>query len=405
MEIGERPTVLLGVGGGIAAYKAVALTSLFHQAGYETHLAMTPAATRFVAPLSFAAIINRPVLTDIFPDPAGSGRQQVYPHLFPATHAHFCVLAPATADLIAKVAHGFGDDIVSACVLSLPANCRRFFCPAMNVEMWRQPVVQENVEKLGRMGWQRIGPDSGYLACGVVGEGRMAEANEIFSIITASLPANQRLANRRVLILSGPTIEHLDPVRFISNHSSGKMGKALAAGCAHAGAEVTFITGPVSREYLPQHSRITILPINSAVEMLQTAQSLFQQADIVLYAAAVADFMATKTDPQKVPKTTGNFTLEMTSTPDVAATLNQNKRPGQWCVGFALETGADAHARAREKLHRKNLDAIVLNGVDSFGADTGTFTYLAAGAPDSEENWGQISKTLCAARIIEKIPG
>jgi len=394
--------ILLGIGGGISAYKAVQVASTLYQSGQAVYVAMTKAAQQFVTPLSFAGVTRRRAVTDMFTPPSTDEREDIYPHLYPATEAEVFVLVPATANLIGKVAHGIGDDVVTTAALSLPASCRRYFCPAMNVEMWRQPVVQANVALLESRGWRRIGPDAGHLACGTTGTGRMSEAADIVAIIRADLEAGAPLAGKRVLILSGPTVEHLDPVRFLSNHSSGKMGKALAEAAARSGASVDFVSGPVAAANLPSHPGITVHPVVSARDMLAQAQSLFPAADGVLYVAAVADYQVLTPDAQKRPKTKRPFTLQLDPTPDIAATLCAARRPGQACIGFALET-EDGLAKAKGKLARKHLDGIVLNGVDSFGAADGDFTYVSARPDVAPAAWGRLDKAECARRILAEL--
>lgn len=398
----HNTTVLLGIGGGVAAYKAVAVASSLHQAGFAVSVAMTPAAQKFVTPLTFLAVTNRAVLTSIFPDNDADNRAEIYPHLYPATTATICILLPATADLIAKIAHGMGDDIVSASVLSLPTSCRRYFCPAMNVEMWNQPVVQGNVARLGALGWQRIGPDSGYLACGAVGAGRMAEPEAIVAMVMEYSQHCHRLAGKRILVLSGPTIEHLDPVRFISNHSSGKMGRAIAMAAVQAGAQVDFVTGPVSPDHLPHDAKITITTVTSATDMLAAAEAVFSHADATVFVAAVADYTPADPKSTKEPKTAKGLRLFLMPTPDIAARLGAKKKSGQICIGFAVETAAGADKRAQEKLRQKSLDAIVLNSADAFGADNAEFRFLAAKAKRWEP-WGKIDKSECGRRIVDKI--
>jgi phosphopantothenoylcysteine decarboxylase/phosphopantothenate--cysteine ligase len=394
----RAPQVLLGICGGVAAYKAVDVASRLRKAGCEVHIAMTDAACAFVAPLTFAAVSGNAVLDRLIPDRAASG-DATYPHLYPATRADAFIVLPATANTLAKIAHGLASDIVSACALSLPRHCLRFFCPAMNVEMWGNPVVQENTRLLEQRGWQRIGPESGPLACGMEGEGRMSEPADIAERVLARLRAPRPLGGRRVLILSGPTREHFDPVRFIGNPSSGKMGRALAEAAAEAGADVDFVTGPVADEQLPRAPGIEIARIVSADDLLAAARARFDRADIVIYAAAVADYRPAAAHGEKLPKHDGPLTLQLEPTPDVAATLNTNKRPGQIAIGFALQT-CDGPAKAAEKMARKSFDGIVLNALDALGGDSGRYTWIAPGAPP--EDWGLLSKPECARRILAR---
>lgn len=390
---------LLGVCGGVAAYKAVDVASRLRKAGWEVHVALSEAAGAFVTPLTFAAVTGHRVLDRLFVNANEASGDALYPHLYPSTRAALFLLLPATADMIARIAHGHGSDIVSTCALSLPATCRRVFCPAMNVEMWRQPVVGENVRKLEALGWTRIGPVAGPLACGMAGEGRMSEPADIVAGLDAPTIARANLAGRRVLIVSGPTREHLDPVRFIGNPSSGRMGQALAEEAMAAGATVDFVTGPVAPANLPRGAEIT--PVTSAEDMLAAAAAGYARADIAIYAAAVADYRPVVRHERKLPKKGGRITVDLEATPDVAATLNAGKRKGQVAIGFALQTH-DGAKNARAKLERKHLDGIVLNGLDALGGDSGTYTWIGAraGRAPEVEPWGKLDKSACARRIL-----
>lgn len=391
-------TALAAICGGVAAYKAVEVVSRLRKAGAEIHVAMSDAAREFVTPLTFGAVSGQPVLTTLFPNQDQASGEARYPHLYPATRANLFLVMPATADIIAKLAQGLGSDLVSTCALSLPPTCHRVFCPSMNVDMWHQPVVQENVRLLEERGWIRVGPDAGLLACGAEGAGRMSEPAEIIEIALGLLARAQRLSGRRLLILSGPTREHLDPVRFIGNPSSGKMGKALAEEALANGAEVDFVTGPVADELLPRGPRLTVRRVVSAEQMLQAARSVQPRADLVIYAAAVADYRPAEVQDQKLPKEAGERVLRLVSTPDIAATLNADRRPGQVCIGFALQTH-DGAARAAEKLRAKNLDGIVLNGPEALGGEGGRYTFITR---DSSADWGPLSKRACARRIVDE---
>ena len=392
-----RP-IVLGICGGIAAYKAVDVASRLRKAGHTVHVAMTEAAAAFVTPLTFAAVSGQPVLDRLLPD-ADAGGERSYPHLYPATRAAAFIVLPATANTLAKLAHGLAPDIVAACALSLPADCARILCPAMNVEMWRNPVVQENLRTLEARGWLRVGPASGALACGMEGEGRLSEPADIVAALDAQLHAARALANRRVLVLSGPTREHFDPVRFIGNPSSGKMGRALADAAARAGAQVDFITGPVPEENLPRHANVAVERITSADDLLAAARARFDAADIVIYAAAVADYRPVQYQNEKLPKQPGALTLNLEATPDVAATLNARKRPGQVAIGFALQTH-DGAAKAADKMARKQFDGIVLNALDALGGETGGYTWIEPGA--APQAWGTLAKPDCARRILAR---
>jgi len=396
----KTKTILVGVSGGIAAYKSVDVVSRLKKIGHQVHVLMTEAATRFVTPLTFEAISGHRVSSSVFPEGSVEKSEQAYPHLYPATSADVFIVAPATADIIARLAAGLGSDAVTTSALSLPGNCRKFFAPAMNVEMWHQPVVQQNVARLEQLGWVRIGPEAGELACGMTGEGRMTEPAQLVEAIendtTASSSMNE-LAGKRVLILSGPTCEHIDPIRFISNASSGKMGKALAEQAAQQGADVTFVTGPVPEANVPCHASIRVEKVVSADNLLQTGRQHFPQSDVIVYAAAVADYRPAKFTEEKMPKQTGAVTLSLEATPDVAATLNKEKRPGQIAVGFALQTH-DGEKRALEKMRAKKFDGIVLNSPDALGGDNGSYTFFDA-TSEQPAQWGKLAKQECATRI------
>ncbi len=400
-EESNPPIILVGVCGGIAAYKAVDLASRLKKKGAEVTAALSPAATRFVQPLTFSAITGRDALAEGIPAHSRGEFESLYPHLYPATRAHAFVLAPATADMIAHIAHGFGRDVVSTAVLSLPASCHRFFCPSMNVEMWENPAVRENVGILEDRGWVRIGPDAGALACGMEGAGRMAEPPEIAERVWTGLRVSTRFDGRRILITSGPTREYLDPVRFVGNSSSGKMGRALAEAAALMGAEVDFITGPADPDNLPSHNAVTIHRVTSARDMLDAAQARIDKADIAIYAAAVADYTPTDFSPDKKPKDGTGLSLNLHPTPDIAATLNAKKGPGQVSIGFALQTG-NGRDEARAKCRDKGFDAIVLNHVDAMGSDHAAYQVLSAGEDVEFEDWGRLDKPACARRILER---
>lgn len=388
--------ILVGVSGGIAAYKALEVVSALRKLGHDVRVCMSESAKQFVTPLSFAAVSGKPVLASQWPSPATleSGEMEdMYPHLYPATQCDVFVVVPATANTMANLAQGRGVDSVSTSALSLKQDCRRIFCPSMNVEMWDQQIVGENVMALEAHGWERVGPEAGHLACGMTGSGRLAEPAAILAAITHQ----PRLKGKNVLILSGPTREHLDPVRFIGNPSSGKMGKALAEAARREGAEVAFISGPVPGSNLPAVDEL--VKVVSAEEMLAAAEHRFRAADIVLYVAAVADYTPVERRSTKAPKETGNVTIELKATPDIAATLCAHKRPEQVCIGFALQT-EDGERHAQRKLKAKHLDAIVLNYIDTLGAADGRFSFIAVDA--EPQHWGRLDKRSCAQGIVDE---
>ncbi len=398
----SEKTILVGISGGVAAYKALDVVSALRKQGHRVHVVMTDAATQFVTPTTFAAVSGHPVAHSMWPDPSAPTLEGQYPHLYPATEADLFLLLPATANTISKLAHGEGSDLLSTCALSLPPHCHKIFCPSMNVEMWNNVFVQENVHRLEHEGWLRLGPESGHLACGMTGAGRLKEPAEILAEIQGLLDRPLPLSGQQVLILSGPTREHLDPIRFIGNPSSGLMGKALAEHAAHLGAMVQFVTGPVPDDHLPEHPSCSIHRVLGALEMLDTARAHLAASKAVLYVAAVADYRPTSTSDQKLPKSETSLTLELIPNPDLSATLNAEKPDNTFAIGFALQTH-DGEGHARKKLEKKGLDGIVLNYPDSLGAAEGTFSYLAKGEASFIE-WGAIGKREVARRILAQLP-
>ncbi|MBM4156713.1 MAG: bifunctional phosphopantothenoylcysteine decarboxylase/phosphopantothenate--cysteine ligase CoaBC [Lentisphaerae bacterium] len=398
--MGNPSVILVGVSGGISAYKAAEVVSALARAGHEVHVAMTRAAGEFVTPTTFASLSRRRVLTRMFPAPDATAGEDLFPHLYPASRADAFVLCPATADAMARIAAGMADDVVAASVLALPGGCRRLFAPAMNSAMWANPAVQANVRRLEAAGWIRIGPGTGALACGVSGDGRMAEPAEILDRVASALEPAGPLAGRRVLILSGPTREPIDPVRFISNASSGRMGRALALEAAGRGAAVDFVSGPVAEAQLPGASGLTVRRVTTAREMLAVAAPLARRADIVILAAAVADVAPARPRAAKASKSSLGRSLALAPTPDIAATLSAARRPGQVFVGFALES-AGGRSRAARKLAAKKLDAIVLNDTASPGADGASFAWLDRARGARWQAWGRLDKAACARRILD----
>ncbi len=397
----ENPSVILvGVCGGIAAFKAAEVVSALARAGHEVHVAMTPAAREFVTATTFASLSRNRVLARMFPDAEATGGDDLFPHLFPASRARAFVLCPATADAMARIAAGRADDVVAASVLALPPTCRRLFAPAMNSAMWGNPAVQDNVRRLESAGWIRVGPGTGALACGTSGEGRMAEPAEILARLETALAPSGPLCGRRVLILSGPTREPIDPVRFISNASSGRMGRALAVEAAARGATVEFVTGPVAEAQIPAGEGIAVRRVTTAREMLAAARSPARRAAVVILAAAVADVAPARPRRAKASKAALGRTLPLAPTPDIAATLAAARRPGQVFIGFALES-AGGRRRAERKLAAKGLDAIVLNGPDSPGAPAAAFAWLDRARGSRWSAWGRLGKDACARRILD----
>src|SRR5690242_9313626 len=348
--------ILLGVGGGIAAYKAAELARLLMQQDHQVQVAMTRAATEFVQPLTFAALTGRKVLTDLF------AIESAIEHISVAQEHEALVIAPATADLMAKMAHGLADDFLTTTYLAFTGTV--ILAPAMNVNMWQHPATQANLAALQRRGHTIVEPGSGYLACGMTGPGRMAEPEEIVLAVERAASRRRDLEGETVLVTAGPTQEPLDPVRYITNRSSGKMGYALGEAAAARGAHVILVSGPV---HLAPPRGVEVINVNTAVEMREKVMENLAAADIVIKAAAVADFHLSRVPDQKVKKTAARISLELDPTPDILAELGR-KKGDYLLIGFAAET-QNLQQEARRKLETKNCDMVVGNLVG--GADLG----------------------------------
>jgi phosphopantothenoylcysteine decarboxylase/phosphopantothenate--cysteine ligase len=346
--------IILGIGGGIAAYKAAELARLLMQRGHEVRAAMTPAAREFVQPLTFAALTGRKTLTDLF------AIESAIEHIQIAQENDLLAIAPATADLIAKLAHGLADDFVTTLYLAFTGPV--VIAPAMNVNMWRHPATQANIETLRRRGHIIVEPESGYLACGMTGPGRLADPEAIALAIERAGVKRRDMEGEVALITAGPTEEPLDPVRYISNRSSGKMGYALAEAALARGARVILISGPV--RLTPPAGAETIL-VRTAAEMRQKVFENLEPAGIVIKAAAVADFHVSKPPDQKIKKTAARISLELDPTPDILAELGR-KKGDRLLIGFAAET-ENLRQEARRKLESKNCDMVVGNLVGAPG--------------------------------------
>ncbi len=387
--------VVLGVTGGIAAYKACELTSRLRKAGAQVYVVMTKNACQFVAPLTFETLSNHPVAVDTFARP----ETWEVEHVALAKRADVFVIAPATANVLAKMSCGIADDMLSTTVLATRAPI--LVAPAMNTGMWENAATQENVRILRERGVHFIGPDGGFLACGDTGAGRMSEPSAIFEAAEKLLSATNDLAGLRVLVTAGPTQEPLDPVRFITNRSSGKMGYAIAQAAAERGACVTLVTGPVN---LPVPSGTEAVRIQSTQELYAQMIQRCADQDIVIQAAAPADFTPEMVADTKIKKQGDEpLVIRLTQTPDVAAAVGKLKKPGQMLVGFAAETN-DVLANAQKKLEKKNLDLIVANDVTAPGAgfdvDTNLVTLITK---DGLETLPLMQKSQVAHALLDKI--
>lgn len=389
--------ILLGVSGSIAAYKAALLTRLLIKQGDDVQVLMTRAAADFITPLSLATLSKRPVLQDIHSESGWNN------HVELGLWADACIIAPATANTLAKLANGLCDNILSAVFLS--ARCPVFVAPAMDVDMWRHPATQANIQKLQTFGVQVIPVEHGELASGLVGDGRMAEPEHIVAFVQQYFqkqPASLPLTGKKSLVTAGPTFEALDPVRYLGNHSTGKMGIAIAEALAQAGSEVTLVLGPTALR--PQNPALRVVSVQSAEQMYSTCAPLFPKMDIAVLAAAVADYKPKIFSKIKIKKTEQDMNIELAKTTDIAAALGKQKTEKQVLVGFALETN-DEKQHAAAKLQKKNLDFIVLNSLNDagagFGHDTNKISILYPGGV--VKDFDLKSKTAVAADIVAEI--
>lgn len=365
--------IVVGITGSIAAYKACTLIRTFIKKGAEVQVVITPAGKEFITPVTLSTLTSKPVVSEFFSRRDGSWHSHVDLGLW----ADAMVIAPATASTIGKMAHGIADNMLLTTYLSMKAPV--FIAPAMDLDMYAHPATQHNLDIIRSFGNHIIEPAEGELASHLTGKGRMEEPERIAEIIEAFFTTRQDLDGKHVLITAGPTYERIDPVRFIGNYSSGKMGFALAEECAARGARVTLVAGPVQMQ--AHHPAIQRVNVETAAEMLKASLEAFSSADAAILCAAVADFTPDQAASSKIKRERGEQTLHLIPTQDIAATLGAAKRPGQRVVGFALETDNE-ESHAREKLVRKHLDFIVLNSLRDAGAgfrcDTNKVTILSA---------------------------
>lgn len=387
--------VLVCVTGGIAVYKAVALVSKLQQAGAVVKVMMTDSARQFVNPLSFQVMSKNDVFFDTFDEKDSS----VIAHIDLADWADLILVAPATANVIGKVANGIADNMVTTTLLA--ASSPVWMAPAMNVHMYDHPAVVRNIEQLYKDGVRFIEPSEGFLACGYVGKGRMEEPEKIVALVAEHFqPKTLPLQGKKVIVSAGPTRERIDPVRFVTNFSSGKMGYAMAEAARDLGADVVLVSGPVA---LAKPAGMRVVDVESAQDMLEAIEAEYDTADIVVKTAAVADYRPKNAATQKVKKKDGDTFMEMERTPDILATLG-NKKKHQLLIGFAAETN-DVETYAQGKLTRKNADYIVANDVTEVGAgfntDTNTVTLIGHG--DYRARFEHMPKTELAKRLFETI--
>lgn len=363
--------IVLGITGSIAAYKAAVLTRGLIKKGAEVQIVITPAGKEFITPITLSALTSKPVISEFFSQRDGTWHSHVDLGLW----ADAMVIAPATAATIGKMAHGVADNMLVTTYLSMKVPV--FVAPAMDLDMFAHPSTQHNLDILRSYGNHIIEPASGELASHLVGKGRMEEPEKIIEVLEAFFARQQDLAGRKIVITAGPTYEKIDPVRFIGNYSSGKMGYALAEACASRGAEVVLVSGPVTLQAV--HPNIQRIDVESAAEMHRATADAFKDADAGILCAAVADFTPEQVADQKIKREKDDLVLRLKPTCDIAASLGKGKRPDQLLVGFALET-CDEVSHAQDKLARKNFDFIVLNSLNDKGAgfrcDTNKITII-----------------------------
>ena len=393
MKLLDGKNIVLGVTGGIAAYKACDLTSRLRKAGAQVFVIMTKNACEFVRPLTFETLSNHPAVTDTFARP----ETWEVEHIALAKRADLFLIAPATANLLAKAAHGIADDMLTSTLLA--SSAPKLLAPAMNTGMWDNPATRENVEILRRRGFHLIGPETGNLACGDSGKGRMSEPEQIVAACAEILRASETMKGLRVIVTAGPTREKLDPVRYLTNRSSGKMGYAIAEEARLRGAKVTLVTGPVALSCHPDIERVRV---ESTGDLLNALTERCGECDLLIQSAAPCDFTVLHPASQKIKKDgSGELKLTLTETPDAAAACGAMKKPGQVFIGFAAETESHV-AHAQEKLKKKNLDLIALNDVSrsdiGFDSDDNQLTLVL---PDEIRELSKASKAQSAAMLLD----
>jgi phosphopantothenoylcysteine decarboxylase/phosphopantothenate--cysteine ligase len=391
--------ITVGVTGGVAAYKAAELVRRLQQEGFSVEVVMTRAACEFITPLTFAALTGKKVITGLFAQSGGEANlESAIEHIAVAQRSDLLLVAPATADIIAKFSRGISDDFLSTLYLATTAPV--VVAPAMNVNMWNHPATQENLERLRGRGVHVVNPNEGYLACGMTGAGRLAGQDAIVSAVREVLQSRRDLEGQTVLLTAGPTQEDLDPVRFLSNRSSGRMGYAVAEAAAQRGAKVILVTGPTA---LDTPAGVTRVNVRSASEMLHSVEENFSAATVAVFAAAVADYRPAEAASQKIKKAAGDITLRLEPNPDILAIMAR-KRGHRLIVGFAAETDRVAE-NARKKLTDKNADLIVANDVTAEGAgfdvDTNIVTLFARDGRDLA--LPKLTKREVAHRILDEV--
>ena len=387
-------TVVLAVSGSIAAYKIASLASALGKLHADVQVLMTQNATNFINPITFETLTGNKCLVDTF----DRNFQYSVEHVALAKRADVVLVAPASANVIGKIANGIADDMLTTTVMACP--CKKIVSPAMNHNMYHNPIVQDNIEKLKHFGYEIITPATGMLANGDIGDGRMPEESVLFEAVVKEIACEKDLVGKKVLISAGATREPIDPVRFITNHSSGKMGYALARAAMHRGAEVTVVAAHTDVE---PPLFVNVVPVQTAEEMYDAIVSRAQDYDFVIKAAAVADYTPAVTADNKIKKKDGDMSIPLVRTKDILKTLGENKRPGQILCGFSMET-ENVLENSRKKLESKHCDMICANSLKSAGAGFGTDTNIVTLiTKNSEESLELMSKEQVAHKILDKL--
>ena len=390
----EGKTVLLGVTGSIAAYKIAYLASALKKRHADVHVLMTENATNFINPITFETLTGNKCLVDTF----DRNFQYSVEHVALAKRADVVLVAPASANVIGKIANGIADDMLTTTVMA--CKCKKIISPAMNTQMFENPIVQDNLKKLEHYGYEVIQPAVGLLACKDVGAGKMPEPETLLEYILREVAYEKDLKGKKILVTAGPTQEPIDPVRYLTNHSSGKMGYAIAKVCSMRGAEVTLVSGKTA---IKSPLFVDVVPVTTAREMYEAVIERSDRQDIVIKAAAVADYRPKTISEQKVKKTDGELSIEMERTDDILKYLGEHKRANQFLCGFSMET-EHMLENSRKKLQKKNLDMIVANNVKvegaGFAGDTNIVTLITA---DDETQLPLLSKEETAVEIMNKI--
>lgn len=386
--------VVLGVTGSIAAYKIASLASRLKKAEADVTVIMTQNATNFINPITFETLTGNKCLVDTF----DRNFQFNVEHVSLAKQADVFMVAPASADVIAKLAHGLADDMLTTTFLA--CTCKKIIAPAMNTRMYLNPITQDNMDICRKYGMEIIEPNCGYLACGDTGAGKMPEPEELFEVIRHSIEFEKDMAGKRVVVTAGPTREALDPVRYLTNRSTGTMGYALAENAALRGATVTLIAGPTALKDLPY---VEMVHVTTAEEMYQAVTKAAADADIIVKAAAVADYRPASIADEKIKKADSDLSIPLERTKDILGTLGQNKKEGQFLCGFSMET-ENMMENSKKKLVKKNLDMICANNVKVQGAGFGGATNVVTMiTPDSVDELPLLSKSETAEKIFDKI--